>query len=444
MNYPIWIVPGIGGPWVIGIIAIIHIYLSHFAVGGGAFLALTEWLAYKRKDERLYNYVKSHSRFFILVTTVAGAATGVAIWFSISLVSPDGTASLIQSFTLAWALEYLFFVAELATAFAYYYTWDKISKEKHLLLAKWYFFMSVMTLAVINGILTFMLTPGKWVDTRYWLHGVINETYFPSLVIRLLIMFAIAGMYALVTATRIKDEDLRIYLVRMCSKWLLPVFFLGPIATLWYLSQVPQVTLETVFTGIQSSGVGNFSVLARALYLSLVFSGTILLFAFFGPYLNPKGFTFRISLLFMVCGLITTGTTEWMREMLRKPYVVYGYMYSNGIRKNQVEELRKDGFLTRAKWANASMNSNADSACGEKLFQYQCMACHTVDGYRSIKRLIGERDEESIVSFLKMMDPENKENPYKGIMPPFAGNEKETKMLAKYLAGLNSNKSIEN
>lgn len=444
MNYPIWIVPGIGGPWVIGIIAIIHVFLSHFAVGGGAFLALAEWLAYKRNDSRLYDYVKSHSRFFVLVTTVAGAATGVAIWFSISLVSPDGTASLIQSFTLAWALEYLFFVAELATAFAYYYSWDKISKEKHLLLAKWYFAMSVMTLAVINGILTFMLTPGQWLETRYWLHGVLNETYFPSLVIRLLIMFAIAGMYALVTATRIKDEDLRVYVVKFCAKWLLPVFFLGPIASFWYLSQVPQVTIETIFTGIQSSGVGNFSVLARALYLSLVFSGTILVFAYFGPYLNPKGFTFKIALLFMLCGFIATGSTEWMREMLRKPYVVYNYMYSNGIRKSQVEELRANGFLTKAKWANATNPNKTDTTCGEKLFQYQCMACHTVDGYRSMKRLIGERDEDSIISFLKMMDPKNKENPYKGIMPPFAGTEDEAKMLAKYLAGINKTGETQN
>ena len=109
MNYPIWVVPYLGGPWVIGIMAIIHIFISHFAVGGGAFLALAEELAYKRKDDRIYQYLKDHSRFFVLVTTVAGAATGVGIWFTISLVSPDGTGSLIQIFTLAWALEYLFF-----------------------------------------------------------------------------------------------------------------------------------------------------------------------------------------------------------------------------------------------------------------------------------------------------------------------------------------------
>ncbi|HEY9684935.1 MAG TPA: hypothetical protein V6C86_25385 [Oculatellaceae cyanobacterium] len=48
MNYPVWVVPYLGGGWVIGIIAIIHVYLSHFAVGGGTFLAITESLAYRR------------------------------------------------------------------------------------------------------------------------------------------------------------------------------------------------------------------------------------------------------------------------------------------------------------------------------------------------------------------------------------------------------------
>ena len=219
---------------------------------------------------------------------MAGAITGVGIWFSVSLVSPDGLASLIQSFTLAWAEEYLFFVAELATAFAYYYTWDRISRKQHLSLARLYMIFAIFTLVIINGILTFMLTPGKWLVSHYWLDGVFNPTYWPSLAIRLLIMMAIAGMYALVTSSRIKEPKFRIFMVRYCATWLLPVFLLGPLCTLWYLSQIPHAAVTTIFTGIQTSGVGNFSVLARALYLSLVLSGTILLFAFFGPYSTPK------------------------------------------------------------------------------------------------------------------------------------------------------------
>jgi len=439
MNYPLWVVPYLGGPWVIGIVAIIHMFISHFAVGGGMFLAVAEEMAYRRKDERIYDFLKMHSRFFVIITTVAGAVTGVGIWFSIALVSPDGIASLIQTFSLAWAEEYLFFVAELATAFAYYYTWDKISREAHLKLARYYMVFSIMTLVIINGILTFMLTPGRWLQTHNWIDGVFNPTYWPSLIIRLLIMCAIAGMYALVTSSRIKDPHFRTAMVRYSATWLLPVFLIGPLVTFWFLHQIPQAALHNIFTGIQTSGVGNFSILARALYCSLLLSGTIILFAFFGPYLNPRGFSFRIALLFMVVGFTATGTTEWMRELLRKPFVVYNYMYSNGIRKTDIKEITDTGFLNKGKWAKTlAAATNDECKKGEVVFRYQCMSCHTINGYRSMKNLLGDRNEESLVGFLNMLKETDKEkNPYSGIMPPLAANQDEVKLLAKYLATIN-------
>lgn len=441
MNYPVWVVPYIGGGWVIGIIAIIHVFISHFAVGGGAFLAVTEQLAYDRKDEGIYNYLKDHSRFFVLITTVAGAVTGVAIWFAVSLVSPDGIHMLIQNFTLAWALEYVFFVAELATAFAYYYSWDKISRKQHLNLARIYFGLSVFTLVIINGVLTFMLTPGSWIKSHYWLEGVFNPTYFPSLFLRLLIMFAIAGMYAMVTSCQLKDEHLRTFMVRFCARWMLPVFIAGPFVGLWYLNSIPQAAVANIFTGIQSSGIGNFSILARVLYLSLILSGTITLFAFFGPYLNPRGFTFRIAILFMIWGLAVTGATEYMRELLRKPFVVYDYMYSNGIRKDDLARIDSKGFIESGVWAKASAKcSNSQIGKGEVIFRYQCMGCHTTDGYRGIKGLVGERDEVALTGFLHLIKGTDKDsNPYLGIMPPLVGNDDEIEALSAYLCSLKGN-----
>lgn len=439
MNYPIWIVPYLGGSWVIGIIAIIHVFLSHFAVGGGAFLALTEQLAYSRKSEAMYAYLRRHSRFFMLLTSVAGAVTGVGIWWAISLVNPDGTEILIQNFALNWAIEYLFFAAELATVFVYYYTWEKISKEAHLQLARIYFGLSIFTVIIINGILTFMLTPGKWIQTQQWFDGFFNPTYWPSCILRFLIMFALAGMYALITSSQIEDEDMKVYVVRFCAKWLLPIFFLGPLVALWYLNNIPQATIETVFNGIHSSGVGNFSILARALYLSLILSGTIIIFAFFGPFLNPQGLTARIATMFLLCGLVVTGTTEWMRELLRKPYVIYNYVYSNGIRKDQVASLNKTGFLAQSKWPKICLSTDANEVeKGKMLFRYQCMSCHTENGYRAINRLIGERDKDAIEGFLKTLRSTDKDsNPYLGIMPPFVGNDTELKGLAAYLSTLN-------
>ncbi|MFX5785146.1 hypothetical protein ABTE36_21890, partial [Acinetobacter baumannii] len=73
------------------------------------------------------------------------------------------------------------------------------------------------------------------------------------------------------------------------------------------------------------------------------------------------------------------------------------------------------------------------------LFRYQCMSCHTVGGYRDIRKLLGARDEETIGSFLTMLkqtDPAK--NNYLGTMPPLAASEPELKELANYLATLNT------
>jgi cytochrome bd ubiquinol oxidase subunit I len=42
MNYPFWDIPYLGSGWVIGIIAIFHVMISQFAVGGGLYLPLAE------------------------------------------------------------------------------------------------------------------------------------------------------------------------------------------------------------------------------------------------------------------------------------------------------------------------------------------------------------------------------------------------------------------
>jgi len=72
------------------------------------------------------------------------------------------------------------------------------------------------------------------------------------------------------------------------------------------------------------------------------------------------------------------------------------------------------------------------------LFRYQCMSCHTENGYRGIKHLIGERDKDAIEGILKTIRSiEIGSNPYVGIMPPLVGNDNELEYLAAYLTTLN-------
>src|SRR5687767_8388789 len=44
-----------------------HVFVAHFAVGGGLFLVWTERKARRENDAALLDYVRRHSRFFILL-----------------------------------------------------------------------------------------------------------------------------------------------------------------------------------------------------------------------------------------------------------------------------------------------------------------------------------------------------------------------------------------
>lgn len=447
MNYPVWDVPFLGNGWVIGLTAILHVFISHFAIGGGAFLAFTEQLAYNKKDDALYAWLKTHMRFFLLVTTVLGTVTGVGIWWSIGLANPGGASTLLQVFSPMWAIEWIFFAAELATFFVYYYTYDKMPRKQHLVVAWAYFAVSIFTLIVINGILTFMLTSGKWPQTHYWLDGWLNPGFGPAFLLRVFIMFALAGIYALLTATRIKGNDnLRAYLIKYSAKWMIPGLMFGPIAAVWYLFELPPATQTVLLNGITTMGIGNFSIMARVLLLTGATSVVILLASIVGPFLNPRHFSFTFAVFLMVAAFTFMFGEEWSREMMRKPYVVYNFLYSNGMLKESVEKVSAAGYFNSAPWAQAelaSLPSPTDKDRGRLIFKYQCMSCHTQKGgsYRSMENMLGQRDENAISNLLTVLRTahiENKDNPnpYHGIMPPFVGSADEQKALTSYLVTL--------
>ena len=63
MNYPIWEVR-FGGGLLIALVAILHVFVSHFAVGGGLYLVLTERKARRTGDAAVLGWLKSHTKFW--------------------------------------------------------------------------------------------------------------------------------------------------------------------------------------------------------------------------------------------------------------------------------------------------------------------------------------------------------------------------------------------
>ena len=190
MDYPIREFAA-GGGILIAVVAILHVVVSHFAVGGGLVMAALEGSAVKRNDRPMRDLVKRSSQILLLLSTVFGAISGVGIWFTIGVVHPAATSSLIHTFVWAWAIEWAFFLLEVVTALAWVATWEKVSPKTHLLLIRLYAFAAFMSLVVIQGILGFMLTPGRFPATASVADGFLNPTYLPGLLFRTGVCFAL-------------------------------------------------------------------------------------------------------------------------------------------------------------------------------------------------------------------------------------------------------------
>ncbi|HES57963.1 MAG TPA: cytochrome C, partial [Firmicutes bacterium] len=202
MNYPLWIMQNLDVGALVALIAIPHVYISHLAVGGGLFLVLTETLAYRWNNMPLLDYVRRHTWFFLLLTMVFGGISGVGIWFIISLAQPGATSKLIHNFVFGWATEWVFFIVEIAALLIYHYLFTKLKPRPHMIIGWIYFAAAWLSMVIIHGILSFMLTPGRWLETQNFWHGFFNPGYWPGLLFRTAMALTIAGLFGLITAVR--------------------------------------------------------------------------------------------------------------------------------------------------------------------------------------------------------------------------------------------------
>jgi len=419
MNYPVWAPPLLGGGLLIAIIAVLHVFIAHFAVGGGLFLAVWEGRARKEGDTAKLAYLRRHSVFFLLVSLVLGALTGVAIWFVIQLIQPTGTSALIHNYVWGWAIEWVFFLVEILAAILYYATWDRLDGRRHTLLAWIYFVAAFLSLVIINGIITFMLTPGKWLETPAFWVGFFNPTYFPSLVFRTGIAIGLAGVYAMLTLSRQKDEAFRLRAVRSAGWWVIAGFALMALASPWYVSQIP--------AGSRVALAGQWPVLETWLARGVLCTFGVLFVAFIFGVLRPAWMTTGVAVILMLLGVGHFAAFEMIRELIRKPYVISGYLYSHSLYVDEVEPAREKGLLAYARWVDREATATPE-ARGRQIFGLACSSCHTLAGYRSVEGVLAGYDAPRLRAILNGMEDTRWQ------MPPFPGNASDADDLVSFLA----------
>jgi mono/diheme cytochrome c family protein len=195
-----------------------------------------------------------------------------------------------------------------------------------------------------------------------------------------------------------------------------------------------------------------------------------------GLALHRARFGRPMTALLLVLGFVGIGGGEFVRENLRRPFVLANLMFVNGVELPvrglggpspfTIDSLERDGALAAARWvrwpeavaaaragqAPVRLPPPADPVLrGEALFRLQCACCHTLGGHLGIRKLVKGRDERTLQYVLSRLarpagaggkpadwaEPGVRLETWLGRrMPPFAGTEGERQELATYLAGL--------
>jgi len=444
MHYPWWHVPFLTAPMLIAVVSLLHVVVSHYAVGGGLFLAVETRHAYRTGNRVYLAYLKDHAWFFILVTVVYGAITGVGIWWTIGLASPLATETLIHIFVFGWAMEYVFFIVEITAAFVFYYYWDRFDPWTHQTVAWIYAFAAWMSLVLITGITGFMLNPGSWPAHQGFWTGFFNPQFLPQVLARTGGSLLLASLYVYLHASFTVTPPRLYRLIASRSAW--PAL-LGAILVVigglgWYI-WLPQSA---------QAALVDASVLNVLMVLLFVCTVAVFAMLYLGPYRNPAWLSPGFAILLFASGLGAITTGEYIREAVRKPYILYNVVLGNQILPQEIPALRRSGYLEGGTWTKALVGARypqvmsagkVDAAkllslpesdqlhLGHTLFEYHCNDCHAaVNGYSALTQLTRGWTVEMIGRVV--------EHPEKAhfFMPPWAGTPEEAQLLTKYLASI--------
>lgn len=428
MQFPFWQLPYLSSGLVIATIAIIHVFIAHFAVGGGLFLVLTERMARKADSATMLEYTRRHAKFFLIASMVFGGVTGVGIWFTVALASPDAITTLLHTFVFGWATEWVFFLCEIIALLVYYYKFKTMNARDHMRVGWLYFLFAWLSLFMINGIIGFMLTPGEWLRTGDFWHGFFNPTFWPSLFFRSFLACTLAGLFAFVTASRMPAGDdeareARTRLVRWASLWVAVPFVLLMASGWWYLAALPP----------EQNALALRRTLDIAPFLKtfLIVSPIVMIGGILFGWATPQRLRFSMACLLLTLGLIQIGSFEWVRESARRPWVIFGHTYSNAVRAADVEKVNKNGFAASTPWIIDEPITEANRIdVGKRIFNYQCITCHSVGGLMlSIKPRT-----EKFGSPMAMAAQLDGQGVLRGYMPPFMGSDEERLAVATYIS----------
>lgn len=432
MIFPIQHIPVLGDGMTIALDAVLHVLISHgMAIGLVAMLAMFQTLAYLGKGEFWMGISRSLLGPAVVVTTSVGAVTGVGIWFTTGALAPEGIGSLIHLFFWPWFIEWGVFTAEVILLLIYYFMWEGFSKDRPgllLALAWGYVIMAVFSAILITGILGFMLTPDGWPFMGGFSRAYFNPTFIPQCFLRVSGGVAIGALIVMAwTVWRFKGpEEERRRALRLAGAAGFGAVLVAAVSAFVYFSRVPETYLTHWKFAVATSALSQRPAL---LPIANTLAALCLLAMFAAGFLRRARLCriLAVPALLLCVGLVAE--FERIREFVRGPYLLPGYMYANQVLlvKNEAVATTGGPFLPSIRWLNDNGDLSSQSVAAQALFAANCGVCHTEGGINDIRERFAGRTLEgvnAIIGITQNLAP---------FMTPFTGSDEERLLMAQYL-----------
>jgi mono/diheme cytochrome c family protein len=444
MQFPYYQFPVFGDGLLIAFDAILHVFISHgVAIGIVTMIVLAEYIGYRDKEPKWENFAKSAMKPTVIIITSVGAITGVGIWFITSGVVPAAIGSMLRVFFWPWFIEWIVFALEVVVILIIYFTWDSWQYERkrnHIRLGFAYVVLACISAFLITGILGFMLTPDGWPTNRSFWSAFFNPTFIPQLAWRISISLAMGGLFIIFyllfsskSSTKFRKAAMNYY-----AKILVAPLVLMPFCAWWWYYMVPEGfkthAKPSTLLWVIVKDTGLLGLFNEIFWISLVANIIIVFAIIITAWKEWVTISKVIIVPIILIILFFVAEYERVREFVRGPYLMPGYMYANTVLLTEHELFSKEGLLKNSYWFDKMAPKQTLEQKGAYLFAMNCGTCHTIGGKNDIIDRFKGRSEPGIYVIL------GKTEEMVPWMPPFTGTDEERKITAHFLKNLVDNK----
>jgi cytochrome bd ubiquinol oxidase subunit I len=406
---------------VIGGVGILHVFLAQFAIGGGMLLYYFERRG-QRGDADARAFVDGYFKVLVLVSFVLGALSGVAMWFTTIQVGARTIGLMVDEFHWLWATEWVWFAIEVSAGYAFYRFGGQLDGRARRRLLALYAFAAWMSLFWINGILSWQLTPGRWLEGGGVWAGFFNPSFLPSLLFRTAVAATLAGLVACLVINAMElDRERKAELIRRAARFAAPIAVM-PVLAAWFLAVIPEDS-RAWLTGGSLPMTMFVGVAAGA---SMLIGGYVIV----GIIYRKLTINTATAMLLLALAFGATAAGEFVREGARKPFTVRGVLYSTSLTPDEVARLRVTGATAGDPYPlrDADRYPTEQLRRGAGVHRVLCDACHTLRGANGLVHLVDTwTDDQMRLNIAKLQRT-------KGFMPPFAGNAEDVEAIVQLLA----------